>query len=754
MSQLGFEPIFDSYVVAALLALGLVLLLGIKPQFGSLTPRRRYVLTGLRLTIVLLATIALLRPTWITTVRTPRPSVLLLMLDASRSMLLPSGRSEQTRWQAQASALAAAYEELSSLARKSEIRAYAYDHRLHPLKLSTGAVALPAKPVGQQTDIGTTLHDALRAEQGKRVAGVILLGDGAQTAFEPLVETQQAARKLRDDFAAPLYTVTFGLAGDDAQARDVAIDRLDEQFTIFVKNEVAIRGLVRVRGYVKQEVPVELTITDERNQRQTIGVRKIRTDEDNRQVEVEFTYTPQTAGHYRLTLEAAVQPGELVDKNNRLDAYLTVLEGGLRVLYLDGEKRFEQKFLRRAINASPDIELDDRIIDRRSNKQWPADLGPDFMSGNYDAFILGDIDRDAIGEANLERLTEAVSRGKGLVMIGGRASFGRGRYGNTPLADALPIQIDPIEGADFSDAETDRFFLPGPLPMVPTGQHPITRLTGETDNATVWSRLPPLNWAYKFADIKPAPGVRVLLETPRQEPLLVSGEYGRGRTLAFAGESTYLWPLHGFGKEHNRFWRQVILWLVKQDDRNRDDVWIKLDQRRFNPGSRVHVEAGARTAAGDAITAARLEAAVVHPGGKREPLKLSRDDDIFRGIAEPTAAGDYAIELEAFEGEKRLGAARAEFLVFDRDVELSTPAADPDLMAALAAWTRHEGGRALAPEELPGLLGDLAARPPEYEVRQTRWKLAGTSGDAWTMFLLMACFLSVEWFLRKRWDLV
>ena len=81
---------------------------------------------------------------------------------------------------------------------------------------------------------------------------MLLLGDGAQTAFDPQVETQQAARKLRDDFAAPLYTVTFGLAGDAAQARDVAIDRLDEQFTVFVKNELVVRGIVRVRGYAKQ----------------------------------------------------------------------------------------------------------------------------------------------------------------------------------------------------------------------------------------------------------------------------------------------------------------------------------------------------------------------------------------------------------------------------------------------------------------------------------------------------------------------
>ncbi|HZN34223.1 MAG TPA: hypothetical protein VFB80_10405, partial [Pirellulaceae bacterium] len=120
----------------------------------------------------------------------------------------------------------------------------------------------------------------------------------------------------------------------------------------------------------------------------------------------------------------------------------------------------------------------------------------------------------------------------------------------------------------------------------------------------------------------------------------------------------------------------------------------------------------------------------------------------------PTAPGDYAIELTAWQGLQKLGTAKAEFLVFDRDVELSNPAADPDLMASLAAWTKQEGGRVVGAEELPKLLGELAAKPPEYEVRQKRWKLAGTAGDAWLMLVLMTAVLTGEWFLRKRWGLV
>jgi uncharacterized membrane protein len=764
MSRLGAEPIFDSYLAVAAIAAGLLVLLLVRPQFGPLSAARQLTLLGLRLGAVGLVLLALVRPTWITTMREPRTSAVLVLFDTSRSMQLPSGRESLSRWQAQSAALARSQGALVDLANRKELRLFAYDSKLTPLSTTGGTLQLPEAPAGEQTDIGTALSEALRPEQGQRVAAVVVMGDGAQNAFEPQVETHEAARKLRDDFAAPLYAVTFGPAGDAAQSRDVAVERLDEQFTVFVKNELLVRAVLRVRGYVKQDLPVSLALESEDGQRQVIASRTVRSDEDGRQLEVEFTHTPQKPG--RLVVAADAQPGELVIKNNRLDAYLTVLEGGLRVLYLDGAKRFEQKFLRQALNASPDIELDDRIIDRRALARGldggtVLDLSADLTAGKYDAFILGDLDAKALGPQNVKLLAEAVEKGKGLLMIGGRASFGRGHFLGTPLGDALPIVIDPLEGAEFT-SEPEQFFLPGPVPMLPGDEHPITRLTSGAGNFALWQRLPPLQWANRFHGVKQATGVGILLEGPPPEkrPLLVSGEYRRGRTLAFAGESTWLWPLAGFEKEHRRFWRQVVLWLVRRDDLSRDDVWIKLDQRRFNPGSRVQVTAGARSAAGDPIPGVKLDTVLVRPGlpggeGKREPLRLALDRDEWKGSITVDAAGDYAIETTASTAAGvKLGSARAEFLVFDRDIEFSNPAADPDLMASLAAWTKDEGGRAVAPEELPKLLQELADRPPEYEERETRWKLAGTAADAWVFFLALTALLSVEWWLRKKWGLV
>ena len=183
-----------------------------------------------------------------------------------------------------------------------------YDSRLRPLEFAAGKIRIPESAAGKQTDIGTTPNEALGAAQGKQLAGVLLLGDGAD-GVRAASRNAAGGPQMRDDFAAPLYTVTFGLAGDAAQARDVAIDRFDEQFTVFVKNELLVarhssHSRLREPGFARRSDP---------DRRQ----RKIEDDwaphdpanEDNRQVEVEFTYTPQEPGHYGLALEALAAAG-------------------------------------------------------------------------------------------------------------------------------------------------------------------------------------------------------------------------------------------------------------------------------------------------------------------------------------------------------------------------------------------------------------------------------------------------------------
>jgi uncharacterized membrane protein len=760
MTDWTTQPILDSYVAVLLIAAALALLLLLGPAFHPITVRRRGVLIVLRLAVIVVVTALMLRPTCTSKVMKPQSATLLLLLDQSRSMQLPHASGGKSRWDAQRETLEQAAAALDQLARDVEVKIYAYDSQLHPLEIQNGKIALPAAAEGQQTDIGSPLDEAVRRERGKRLAGVVLLGDGAQTAFDPRVEMQEAVRELAS-LAVPLYTVPYGPAGEAAQARDVAIENMPDQYTVFVKNELPVRGGLRVRGYVNKDIPVELVVEDHAGKSHVIGPMQLQAREDGQQVDVEFSYVPQEAGQYRLTLRAAEQPGELVTKNNQLSAFLTVLEGGLKVLYLEGELRLEQKFLRRSIDASQDIELDFQWIDSRLRKNnWPVDLTETFKDPQYDVFIIGDLDATALYEKDkheqtMQALVEAVDKGKGLIVLGGYHSFGPGGYRNTPLADVLPIVMGQFERADIDKpivAASRGLHLEGSVQMLPASPDYLTRLAAGDDNLATWRTLPPLTGANKFTELKPR--ARVLAQTPDGTPLLVAGEYGGGRVLAFAGDSTWRWWMQGHDDQHKRFWRQVILWLARRDDLTQDNVWLRLPQRRFNLGGKVPFTAGAKTAAGDVIRGATFDATITLPDGKRQPQRLSLDGDTMTGTFDETAQpGTYTIEVTASSAGKLLGTAQAKFMVFDHDVELSNPAADPDQLARLADLTKEAGGKLIAPEQLAALLSQI--KPPEMEIEvQTRWQLADNNRDAWLFFLCVVVLLTGEWVLRKKWGLV
>jgi hypothetical protein len=264
------------------------------------------------------------------------------------------------------------------------------------------------------------------------------------------------------------------------------------------------------------------------------------------------------------------------------------------------------------------------------------------------------------------------------------------------------------------------------------------------------------------------PNAQVLAEADDalKHPLLVAGQSGDGRVLAFAGDSTWRWQMSGFGEAHRRFWRQCVLWLAKKDEHTEGRVWIKLAGRRVMRGTRVDFNVGADSPQGEPVASTQFEVSVQTPDGRNEPVRATRgagsprlpsDESrrdsatwaaTFRGTSKP---GDYRIVVKAKDGGAELGAAEARFLVPNQDLELDRPAAEPTLMAQLAEMTKPAGGAALAAEELPDLLKRLANKPPELKeeviAKVTYW-------DTWPFFLIFVGLLGGEWYLRKRWGLV
>jgi hypothetical protein len=357
-------------------------------------------------------------------------------------------------------------------------------------------------------------------------------------------------------------------------------------------------------------------------------------------------------------------------------------------------------------------------------------------------------------------------------MLGGYHSFGPGGFRDSPLDQVLPINIGRAQRQNFGEAIREDVHLPGPIRMQPAAplglRHPITQISSGTnatapgsaggssgaDASSIWQQLPPLDGANLFdgSQLKRNAQILANADDPQQHPLLVAGQAGDGRTLAFAGDSTWRWPMAGFGDAHRRFWRQCILWLAKKDEQTEGRVWIRLAGRRAMRGTRVEFAIGAENAQGEPMDAAKFDIVVEKPdGSKAEPRPTKTGSEWSATFRETTEPGDYKIVVTGKDGDTVLGTAEARFLVPAQDLELDRPEAEPGVMAQLAEMTKPAGGAALAAEELPDLLKRLAEKPPELKeeviAKVTYW-------DTWPFFLLFVGLLGTEWFLRKRWGLV
>jgi uncharacterized membrane protein len=176
----------------------------------------------------------------------------------------------------------------------------------------------------------------------------------------------------------------------------------------------------------------------------------------------------------------------------------------------------------------------------------------------YDAVVISDVGANSFllsdetflrSEVTTNRLLEIgeyVAAGGGLVMVGGYLSFagidGRARYSASPLADVLPVEMLNHD---------DRVEVPqGVVPeVVEAGHASIGDVSGD------WPRLLGYN---RFRAKEDA----TVVATVGEDPLLVVGSYGQGRTAAFASDCAPHWAPPEFveWRDYAELWSSIILW--------------------------------------------------------------------------------------------------------------------------------------------------------------------------------------------------
>ena len=128
----------------------------------------------------------------------------------------------------------------------------------------------------------------------------------------------------------------------------------------------------------------------------------------------------------------------MVVTNNELSTFVSVLSGGLNVLFLQGKNStFDYRFLGRSIMQSTAIQMDGIII--RDKTEIDDSL---FAPGKYNVFVLSDLPADYLTPKQHSLLVDAVQKGARAHHARRPPSFGAGGWADTPI-DGHPPRPDP-----------------------------------------------------------------------------------------------------------------------------------------------------------------------------------------------------------------------------------------------------------------------------------------------------------------------
>ncbi|HSB06748.1 MAG TPA: glutamine amidotransferase, partial [Thermodesulfobacteriota bacterium] len=510
-NRIVIAPVFPFWVILILLFLGLVLTV---VQYWMIQKRigraKAIQISLLRLITLLLLVSFSVNPSFIVRKEEKIIPALAILVDRSQSMSLSGQGGKKTRLDdAKALLLDGEKPLLKALQESFEVKLYTMGGSLQAI----GESELPGlNAAGKRADLNGALE-----KLGSTNSLLLLLSDGN-------VDWNGSDRK-----APPLIAVPMG---DPRSYRDISIKEIKAPPIAFRGRPVQIEVVIKSHGYSGITVPVIL-----RNGAKILTAKNFSIRRSPEEGVTSFSFTPEDVGSFPLSVSIPPQFGESLTSNNDANIALKVYRDKIRILMVSGSPSLNYRYMRSAFKNDPTIDLLSFVILRtpaniinvplQEQSLIPFPVETLFINElkNFDLVIFDDFFyRPYLNLSHLEHVKEFVRGGGSFAVIGGPNFFGQGGYEGTPLEEILPARL--------SGKEDYRRDLPSGVTLSRLGMiHPITRFSSEGNNHQgLWHEMPPLD-GINLLEAKSSG--RVLLEStdgiPR--PILVVGNYGKGRVL-------------------------------------------------------------------------------------------------------------------------------------------------------------------------------------------------------------------------------
>jgi hypothetical protein len=722
-----------------LLVAGLVVAIAVwtyRRAAGRASPRDRLLLALLRAGALAVLAFALLRPVLVVSNVVPQQNWVGVLVDDSRSMRIADGGA-QSRAALASEALAADAALRKGLEDRFRVRYFRFSSNAERI---ASPDSLPFD--GSRTRVAPALDRARQELSSVPLAGLVVLTDGADNAAEGLTETLLSLKAAQ----MPVYAV--GLGRERFQ-HDIELSRVAGPASVLKGASLVVDLVVSQVGYRGRTVQV--VVEDEGR---IVGSEDVEFGGDGEPVPVRVHFTAESAGPRRFRFRVPPQADEQVLENNERDVLITVEGESEKILYFEGEPRHEVAFTRRAVEGDEQLQL--VVLQRTAENKYlrlMVDSGAELADGfprtreelfRYRGLVLGTVEAGYFSIDQLRMVADFVSdRGGGLLLLGGRHSLAEGGFAGTPLADALPVELDPAQAGDTTVFEW--------LKAEPTRAglaNPIIQIAGnETASEARWDSLPEVSTANMLGALKPGATELLVGRGARAIdgfPLLAFHRYGRGKAMVLGAQDTWQWqmsmPLADMS--HETFWRQLLRWLVSGVP---DQVNVTVPQDGAAPGEPVSIAADVGDEAYLRVNSSRVVATVVAPSGASiaVPLEWTIDEDgEYRATWVPTETGMHTVTVRSTRAGDTLFSRPASFDVAESRSEFFGASMNRPLLERIAGET---GGRFYTAADLATLPEDLSVTGRGATVIEEK--------DLWDMpvvLLLLLAFVSAEWLYRRR----
>ena len=627
------------------------------------------------------------------------------------------------------------------------------------------SISLPdliAKGVG--TDLSKAIDESI---EESLTSSLIIFTDGQHNTSSDLEDAVNSA-KLRK---IPLYFVGVG---DPDRPRNITVSNVYADPQVWNNDPFQIQAVINSEGLDNDQVKIELveiekTETGEDNEK-IIAEKNVALSSENERIKIDFIHTPKTPGGKLFTVRAEVIEGEsnIDDNSPPSPTRVNVLDDNAKVLLVSGGPSWEYRALVRLLTREKMVNLscwlqslDDGRLQQGNTPISSLPVTREKLF-EYDVIIMLDPDPSEFNDEIIDLYKSFVSEHSGgFLYMPGPVNAGKflSDSRTSSVIELLPVSLGDVGGMEVSGllSLNNREW---PLTIVAANaDQPIMRFYEDPQKTLAqWKKLPGTYWSFPALEAKPA--TKVLIEhsdpTLRKKeiprPLLVTGQFGTGRTTYLGFDGTWRWRTKGLDAEFfKRFWVQTTRYLVEgRSLAGKRRGQIETERFQYQIGDKIRLTATLREKNFEWMNDEKVKGILTYPNGEKKEVLfdlLQNQKGIYETTVVAVNEGAYDVLIELEGDNNEMVNVKSNFMVVFPFQEIKETWLDRDKLKAIAVST---GGGYYNPDEIatiPDALPDLSRKLSYDSPPMPIW-------DNRIVFILLVLLLIFEWAFRKKYKLI